>query len=239
MSEPAEQTGTVTCSGIIFDMDGVVVDSVGYWNDVRRRVLTAELGLDDVDVSDLVGMNASDEYDYLDAVYELDWSHDAYVSRIHDAAAEIYGDRVALLEGFEDCLVAARRQDVPVGLVSAAYRRRVDLVVERFELAPTLDVILGGDEVPGPSKPDPAIYEQAVEDLGVPPSSVVAVEDSAHGVAAATGAGVYCLGYDHHAGQTLSAADERFESAAGLTTRLRSLLESGELSAGTDASRSV
>lgn len=227
MAAGTREVALVTVAGLVFDMDGVVVDSVGYWNEVRETLLAERLGVTDVDVSTLVGMNAGDEYDYLARSHELDCSREAYVRAVHDRAETIYTDRVELLPGLADCLATARRRSIPVGLVSAAARRRVDLVLDRFDLADRFAVVRGGDEVPGPSKPDPSIYTAAIEALGCSPAQVVAVEDSRHGVAAATGAGAYCIGYDHHPDQPLDDADERIERPARLVERVQQLLRDG------------
>lgn len=208
---------------LIFDMDGVVVDSVGHWNEVRERLIQEELGVADVDVTDLVGMNAHDEYDYLATDNDLERSRESYVSLLSEHAEDIYRDRVGLLHGLEDVLRLAVRNGIALGVVSASYRRRVEMVLDRFGLDDYFDVVVAGDDVQGPSKPDPAIYEHATSLLDVDPAACVAVEDSEHGVTAAKGAGLYCIGYAHHPTQPLDDADETFDAEDRLVDRLREL----------------
>lgn len=207
-------------NAIIFDMDGVLVDSVGYWNEVREDLITSELGVDSVDVSELVGMNADDEYDYLATDHDLQRSKETYVDLLEERSAEIYQQRVDLLTGVEDVLRTAERNEVQLALVSASYRRRVEMVLERFDLGPRFDVAVAGDDLSGPSKPDPAIYEHAMSLLDVSPGECLAVEDSEHGVEAATGAGIHCVGYEHHPAQALDRADEVVHDPGELTERL-------------------
>lgn len=208
---------------LLLDMDGVIVDSVSYWNEVRAEIITSELGVEDVDVSELVGMNAHDEYEYLAADHDLRRSKESYVSLLEDRATEIYRDRVSLCSDLTTILETAVENDIRLGIVSASYRTRIEMVLERFDLDRFFEVAVAGDDVTGPSKPDPAIYEHAVSRLDVDPSDCVAVEDSAHGVTAATEAGLYCLGYAHHPGQSLAHADETVTDEGELQARLREL----------------
>lgn len=214
---------------LIFDMDGVVVDSVGYWSDVRARLIAEELGVDDVAVSDLVGLNAEDEYAYLAERNDLELPKEAYVSLIGEHAEEIYRKRVSLFGDYERVLTEAIENDVRLGLVSASYRRRVEMVLDEFGLHEYFDIVVAGNDVPGPSKPEPTIYEHAITRLGAAADECIAVEDSEHGVTAATRAGLYCLGYAHHRGQPLRHADESIDTEPALYERLIELCRSGSI----------
>lgn len=214
---------------LIFDMDGVVVNSVGYWNEIREEIITEELGVDDVDVSKLVGMNADDEYDYLAEDHALERSKESYVTLLEDRANEIYRERVSILTDYEDILATARENGFRLGLVSASYRTRVEMVLDRFDLEQYFDAAVAGDDITGPSKPEPAIYEHAVSLLEVDPDEAVTVEDSEHGVTAATEAGLYCIGYAHHPGQPLDHADETVATESELRDRLSEICRTGSV----------
>ncbi|MFC4986697.1 HAD family hydrolase [Saliphagus infecundisoli] len=214
---------------LIFDMDGVVVNSVGYWNEIREEIIRDELGVDNVDVEELVGMNADDEYDYLAEDHTLQRSKESYVSLLEDRANEIYRERVSILADYEELLAAARESGFRLGLVSASYRTRVEMVLNRFDLDQYFDAAVAGDDITGPSKPEPAIYEHAVSLLKVEPEEAVTVEDSEHGVTAAKGAGLYCIGYAHHPGQPLEHADETVETETELRERLHEICRTGSV----------
>lgn len=214
---------------LIFDMDGVVVDSVGYWNDVRSRLITNELGVNNVAVSDLVGLNADDEYAYLAERNDVELSKETYVSLLEEHAEEIYRERVSLFDDYERVLTTATEKDVRLGLVSASNRRRVEMVVDRFDLGEYFDIVVAGDDVPGPSKPEPTIYNHALTRLGAAADECIAIEDSEHGVTAATRAGLYCLGYAHHPGQPLRHANETIGTEQALHERLLELCTSDSI----------
>lgn len=214
---------------LIFDMDGVLVDSVGYWNDVRARVITEALGVNEVDVSNLVGLNAHDEYAYLAERNDVELLKETYVSLLEEHAEEIYRERVSLFDDYEQVLTNAIEKDVRLGLVSASNRRWVEMVVDRFDLGEYFDIVVAGDDVPGPSKPEPAIYNHTLTQLGATADTCIAVEDSEHGVTAATRAGLYCLGYAHHRGQPLRHADETVGTEQALYERLIELCTSDSI----------
>lgn len=214
---------------LIFDMDGVVVNSVGYWNEIREEIIREDLGIEDVDVSELVGMNADDEYDYLAEDHTPQRSKESYVSLLEERANEIYRERVSILTDYEEILAAARESGLRLGLVSASYRTRVEMVLDRFDLEQYFDAAVAGDDITGPSKPEPAIYEHAVSLLETEPEKAVTVEDSEHGVTAAKEAGLYCIGYAHHPGQPLEHADETVDTEAELRERLLEICHAGSV----------
>lgn len=212
-------------NALIFDMDGVVVDSVGYWNAIRERIIQSQLGLNDVNVNELVGMNASDEYDYLAERNNLNQSKDSYISLIEDHEREVYQKYVSVFPEIETILKAADKNGVHLGMVSSSHRQRIEMVFDRFDLTSYFNVVVGGDDLDGPSKPDPAIYEYAISQLQLDAGECVTVEDSEHGVTAAKRAGIYCIGYAIHPGQPLDGADEIYQSDEDLRERLVELCQ--------------
>jgi len=109
-----------------------------------------------------------------------------------------------------------------VALVSSSPHRWIDYVLERFEIRGSFDAVVSADDVDGPSKPAPTIYEHAAGELGIDPTECVAVEDSEHGVAAATAAGMTVIGYVPDPDETgdLPAADAVAASPAELRAHL-------------------
>jgi len=193
---------------LLFDMDGVVVDSEDYWHHAEREeLLPGVLDGDLPDLDEITGMPYREIYDYLDANYETTVSKDVFVDRYDATAAEIYQERVALLDTFAVIRETAREAGVPVGLVSSSPPTWMGYVLDRFDLE--FDLVLSNDEAPGPGKPEPDIYEAAADRLGVDPAGCVAVEDSRNGSLAADRAGMVVVGYrvEHNAETDLSACD--------------------------------
>ena len=188
----------MSADAVLFDMDGVLVDSTAHKRERRRRFVEEDLGLA-VDAAELDGLSPAERHarlsDHPDSEFDLDEA--AFVRRQREAVndPDIYHERVSLLEGFEDLATRLADRGVATGLVSASTAYRVGLVVERFDLHEPFDVVLSSETVPGPSKPAPDLYEHAAAILGVDPERCLAVEDSEEGATAARRAGMTCIGY--------------------------------------------
>ena len=193
---------------LLFDMDGVVVDSEDYWHAAEREeLLPAVLSGEVPDLDEITGMPYREIYDYLDAHYETTVSKAEFVQLYDETAETVYRERVELLDSFQEIREAAREAGVPVGLVSSSPPDWMGYVLERFGLE--FDLVLSDDDVPGPGKPEPHIYEAAAERLEMAPENCVAVEDSRNGSLAAERAGMTVVGYrvQHNAETDLSASD--------------------------------
>lgn len=211
-------------------MDGVVVNSVAHKRAHWERVLRDEFDLTTVETANLVGLNVHDKYEFLVERHGLAADRDAFVRALEADVERVYTQQVDLLSGLEETLDWLADRSVRVGLASAATRPKVELVVDRFGLGERLDAIVSADDVTGESKPDPAIYQHAVSLLSAEPDACLAVEDSPHGVTAATTAGLYCLGYNPPGSpdRDVDHADEVVSSPSDLHARLRSLVVSAD-----------
>ena len=176
-----------------FDMDGVIVDSEDAWIEREHDLLPRVVPDDDVALEEITGMNYRDIYDYLAETYAVAVTKDEFVDWYDDAATTIYGTEVSLLPGFRDLVADLRGSGVRVALVSSSPVDWIEVVLERFDLA--FDAVVSADEFDGPGKPDPALYEHAAAELGVPTAATVAVEDSVHGITAARRAGMTVVGF--------------------------------------------
>lgn len=210
-------------AAVLFDMDGVIVDSERYWHEEERTILAEAVPDQDVPLEDITGMNVLDQYDHLASQYDVAVSRDAYFDLYDSRADAIYGERVVLMEGFHDLVGAIRARGVRTALASSSFRRWIELVLARFDLRDLFDVIVSAEDIDGPSKPAPGIYRHAASELGVDPGQCVVVEDSGNGVAAAKEAGMYCIGFDR-GGADLSQADIVVQDPEALRDRLEALL---------------
>ena len=204
---------------VLFDMDGVLVDSEDYWVDLEREeLLPAVVPDQDVAVAEITGMNYREIYDYLDAEYETAVSREEFIDLFEDVAQDIYHERVELLEGTHDLLTELDERGVPRALVSSSPHEWIDLVLDRFDLREGFDEVVSAEDVDGDGKPEPDVFEYAAETVSTPPSACVAVEDSENGVESAARAGTTVVAYriDAHDDLDLSAADRVVETPAEL-----------------------
>jgi putative hydrolase of the HAD superfamily len=99
----------------------------------------------------------------------------------------------ALRPGVRAYVDGARERGITLGIVSSNDRAWVDRHIERLGVADVWDAIVTADGDEERAKPNPALYLDALAVLGVDASAAVAIEDSPNGIAAAKGAGVYCV----------------------------------------------
>jgi len=183
---------------VLFDMDGLLVDTEPLWFDVELEVM-AKLGGEwtQADQSAVLGSSSAMAARYMiqrsgadtDPAEVVRWMDDGIVRRVREQVTILPG-AVALLED----LHAA---GVPCGLVSASVRPMVDAVLARVGAA-HFAVTISGDDV-SRNKPDPEPYLKAIAALGGDPSRCVVLEDSPNGVAAGLGAGCQVVAVPHAA----------------------------------------
>lgn len=217
-------------TAVLFDMDGVLVDSERYWPAYLREHVFDAAVADGADPETYFGLGVTDTYRALEAAGEVRVDRATFVELNDEAAARIYREEVALLDGFDELAGELRRTGVRLGLVSSSYRRWIDMVLERFGIGDRFDVVVSGEDIDGPGKPEPHVYLRASDRLSVAPEACLVVEDSPNGVAAARAAGMTALGYLEHAdGDTLDGADACVADPAELRERVTEWVRSGTL----------
>ena len=215
-----------TFKAIIFDFDGLIVDSEvpeyeawlsifrSYGVDLPLSVWTPHIG---------GGNENFNIYDHLEELTGKPIDRDEARRRRRDAFNKLFEQAVPL-PGVEEYIAAARERGMRLGIASSSPRRWVDPKLEQLGLADTFGTVVCADDV-GSAKPNPASYLKAIADLGVTPAEALALEDSPTGVQGAKNAGLLCIAvpgaltrdrsYDH--------ADLRLESLADMP--LEELLE--------------
>jgi HAD superfamily hydrolase (TIGR01509 family) len=188
---PDERGGTVV-DAVVFDLDGVLVDSEPVWEDVRRRYVADNGGHWKSDAQRrLMGMSTSEWAQYL--------SHELGVSRPPDQVArdvvaemvERYQAQVPLIAGAES-VVRQLAQLWPVGLASSSPPELIDAALRAAGLGDTFAVRLSTEQVER-GTPAPDVYLAVAARLGVNASRCVAVEDSSNGIRSAAAAGMHVI----------------------------------------------
>jgi HAD superfamily hydrolase (TIGR01509 family) len=205
---------------VLFDMDGVVVDTEDFWHAREAEVvLPRAVAAGDPDQAEIRGINYRESYDYLAERYEMALDREAFLDLYESVAEELYTEAAELMPGFPALLDAVHERGLRVAIVSSSPRAWIDLVIERFDL--DVDATVSSEDVDGPGKPSPAVYEAAAATLGVDPAACVAVEDTPNGVLAASRAGAVTVAY----GDDPEAVDLADRAAAD-PEALRAVLES-------------
>ncbi|KAB1197784.1 MULTISPECIES: HAD family phosphatase [Haloferax] len=195
---------------VLFDMDGVLVDSEQYWHAFEDDWVFAEaIESGDPAHEEITGMNFREIYHYLDEAYGTTVTKEEFVAAYEENSKDVYGENVVLMDGAEELFSDLRAAGKKVAIVSSAPQGWISVVRERFSLDP-LDLVLSADDIDDPGKPEPHIYETAAEQLGVAPEDCVVVEDSVNGIESAARSGAHTIAYrvDHNRELDLSQADQ-------------------------------
>jgi HAD superfamily hydrolase (TIGR01509 family) len=186
------RSSTASSSAIVFDLDGVLVDSEQLWDDARRA-LVADRGATWLPGATraMMGMSAPEWSGYMHEELGVDLAPAEISSAVVDWLERIYRERLPLLPGAVETVTALAAR-FPLGLASSANREIIDLVLELSGLAARFAATVSSEEVPR-GKPAPDVYLEAALRLGVPPERCAAVEDSANGLRSAAAAGMTVL----------------------------------------------
>jgi HAD superfamily hydrolase (TIGR01509 family) len=176
-------------AAVVFDLDGVLIDSEPVWEQVRRDYVRRHGGTwrDDTQAR-LMGMSTEEWASYLAGELGVDQPAEAVASEVLERMGERYGQQPPLLEGAVEAVerIGSRW---PLGLASSSSRGLIDLVLRAAGIERRFGATVSTEEVPR-GKPAPDVYLEVARRLGVDPGACVAVEDSSNGVRSAAAAGM-------------------------------------------------
>lgn len=205
---------------VVFDMDGVIVDSEAQWKELESAFFREAVPRWREEHHErIVGMGVEDVYDHLVEKFGLRMGKPEFLSRCDLVARKIYLERVECAAGFLDLARELKHRGIKTAIASSSPSRWIALVVDRFALSPLLDAVVSADDAGGKTKPHPDIYLEAAARLKVPTGEALAIEDSSIGLLAAKRAGCRAAAYRNGAneGQDLSIADFELTGFSGLT----------------------
>jgi sugar-phosphatase len=219
---------------VIFDMDGLLIDTEPIW----RRA--------EIEVFGRVGLRISEEQaletmgvriaEIVDSYYR---QHPWPGPSPEDVTDAIYDEVIRHVEedgeanpGVYSAFETVRRAGFPIAIASSSSERLIDAVLHKLGLHDDVQVICSADQEQE-GKPHPAVYLTAAKRLGVPPESCLALEDSPNGVLSSKAAGMFCIAVPDPylaADPRMNRADVRLDSLAELTPDFLQTLEEMETS---------
>jgi HAD superfamily hydrolase (TIGR01509 family) len=177
---------------VVFDLDGVLVDSEGAWDEARRDLVAEEGGTwTPAATHEMLGMSAPEWSRYVHERLSVALAPEQIAARVVEEVRKRYRGSLPLLPGAV-ASVRALAAVWPLGLASSSNRVVIDEVLDLAWLADLFAVTVSSEEV-ARGKPAPDVYEAALVQLGVPPARAVAVEDSTNGLRAAAAAGMHIV----------------------------------------------
>ena len=195
---------------VIFDMDGVLIDSEPLHFDAVETVLK-KYGIEIPEgyLDKYLGDTNERIWTEMTKAFGLKESIDFYIEQQLQSTIEcIWRDDYKPIDGVAELLQELRDAGYLIGVASSSPPNIIQNILDRIGIAAYIDKWVSGDEVQE-SKPAPYIYTRAAEMLGFRPEECLAIEDSFYGVTAAKAAGLKCIGYKspHAVEQDLGKAD--------------------------------
>lgn len=195
---------------IIFDMDGVLLDSEPMHQEIIYEVFQLKgIPFDKAYIQTLTGMSAFPMWEKVkrdaqrsESVEELIKFHrDYFFKRLPEV-------KVPLVPHVKDVLEKFKNEGKHLSLASSSGRKLIDIFTQQTNIAHYFEVIMSGDDVQY-SKPNPEIFLKVAQWYGLPATQFTVIEDSTNGVKAAKSAGMQCVGFQNSlsGGQDLSQAD--------------------------------
>ena len=174
---------------VIFDLDGVLVDSETVWDAARRQVVARHGGSWHADATRaMMGMSSPEWAAYLRDQLGVYGDIGAITAEVVALVEREYSNLLPLLPG-----AAATVRELgthwPLGLASSSNRSIIELFLDASALRPWLTTTVSSDEV-ARGKPAPDVYLEAARRLGVSPERCLAIEDSTNGIRAGLAAGM-------------------------------------------------
>jgi len=177
---------------VVFDLDGVLLDSERLWDQARREVAIGHGGHWRADATAaMLGMSSVEWSQYMRDTLGVDLAPDRIVELVVAGLLEQYRRRLPLIPGAVAAVQRIGRR-WPLALASSAGRPVIDAVLAIAGLQHEFQATVSSEEVPR-GKPAPDVYLEAARRLGQPPRACAAVEDSANGIRSALAAGLHVV----------------------------------------------
>jgi HAD superfamily hydrolase (TIGR01509 family) len=183
-------------AAVVFDLDGVLIDSEPVWERVRRGLVAERGGHWAADAQrKIMGMNTQEWARYLSRDLGVGLPPDEVAALVVDRMATRYRERIPFMPGAVEAVhrLAARW---PLGLASSSPPVLIETVLEAAGLRSYFQVTMSTEQVPR-GKPAPDIYLAVTARLGVPPPDCAAIEDSSNGLRSAAAAGLHVIAVPH------------------------------------------
>ncbi|MBL7723625.1 MAG: HAD family hydrolase [Chitinophagaceae bacterium] len=195
---------------IIFDMDGVILDSEKLYMDLNMEWFK-KIGIK-ITVQEYqkwIGASAKKFWTYLKEKNSLAESTETYIMQEKELKHQMLANAfLAPMPGIVSLFGLLKQNGFTLAIASSGLRKNINLILSKLAIDEYFDLIVSGEQVVR-GKPEPDIFVSVAEHYQVIPNTCIVVEDSTNGVTAAKAAGMYCIGfYNPNSGnQDLSKAD--------------------------------
>jgi HAD superfamily hydrolase (TIGR01509 family) len=210
----------VSITAVVFDLDGVLIQSEEVWDEVREAYVRERGGRYDDEIQRaMMGMSSTEWSRYLHETAGVPDRPEEINAEVVRRMLASYEARLPLIDG---AVVAVRRleRDFTLGVASSSNRPLIDAVLDVAGIADAFAATVSSEEV-ARGKPAPDVYLEAARRLGADPAHCAAVEDSHGGIRSARAAGLRVIAIPNPTyppdDEALALADVTLQSLAELT----------------------
>lgn len=180
--------------GVIFDLDGTLIDSMWIWDKVDRKVLAMYGKMPAVNYEEEVSkLNFGECVKYIRDSYALPLTYDELNKLIHEMAYEEYSQICTLKPGAKELITALKADGFKIGLATSCLRPMSEKVLGNCGVLDKFDAFVYSDEL-GMNKTEPDIYLRTAELLGIKSEKIIVFEDLINGAQSAKLAGMQVVG---------------------------------------------
>lgn len=178
---------------VIFDMDGVIIDSEPLWEKTERTLLGRRgIEYNPTYRDRIVGLNQRDSGRLLKETFNLPEEVQDIIDERIEILLGLYDQELELVPGLIPLLKELKENGLLLALASSSPERVIRAVLDRFSLKGFFPVVVSGDSV-RLGKPHPDIYLHTAKELGVHPRECAVIEDSINGLRSAKEAGMISI----------------------------------------------
>jgi HAD superfamily hydrolase (TIGR01509 family) len=212
-------TDITAVEAVVFDLDGVILDTEELWDEVREGLARERGGRwSDRAQADMMGMSSPEWSAYMHEVVGLVEPPEEINREVVARMLDRYAARLPLIDDAVEAVGRIAAQ-WPLGLASSSNRELIDRALEVSGLAPHFRATVSSEEVPR-GKPAPDVYLEAARRLGIDARLCAAIEDSANGIRSAHAAGMRVVAIPNAA---FPPADDVLAVAATVLPSIREL----------------
>ena len=183
-----------TLQGVIFDLDGTLLDSTGMWRQVDGRLM-AHYGKEvPPDLSETVQRMSIEEFSqFFVEEFDLPVTPEQIAQQVADMGAEEYREKLQLKPHVPEILDWLDQQDIPYGVATATYGELAEAALRRLHVWERLRFLLT-EQNAGAPKTQPRIFQLAAQKLHLGRRQIAVVEDSLHALEGAKNGGFFTIG---------------------------------------------
>ncbi len=182
---------------IIFDMDGVLVDSEPHHVSIEKHQFRMNgISISDEEHQKFMGSTSENMWREIAGRYHLERPVEEFIDQNRTESIRYFTELsvIPVMPGLVDLLEKLKTKNYPLAVASSSVPEIIELILGKTGLRTYFQVVVSGQEA-GKSKPEPDIFLLAAQKLGVKPQNCMVIEDSKNGIKAAQAAGMSCVAY--------------------------------------------